>query len=257
MLREQSLTNASPTEDVPRARPRLQPRCSGHKVEEEKKELEKRTPSSIPPLRGRVRTRPKFCCLGFCACFFRSAFPEGEGCGGFAVDVLQLSGGGIIPHRTAAVCPGEGARKGGGEGGETQRGDLERSTAPTPKGCEAFHSPLLFLKGGGRKHKPCSQSSSFESSPASSPQAAELQPACAYIFIYIRASVRAASRDGLMGSGSSAGRPRPPRTAPRGRSASAPRCAPPQLLARSKERGEAQKGRTEGKSLPRPPPPSL
>lgn len=228
-------------------------------MEEEKKELEKRTPSSIPPLRGRVRTRPKFCCLGFCACFFSVSFPRRRGMWGFCCRCPPAERGWDNPAPNRCGLPGGGGteRGWGGEGRETQRGDLERSTALTPKGCEAFHSPLLFLKGGGRKHKPCSQSSSFESSPASSPQAAELQPACAYIFIYIRASVRAASRDGLMGSGSSAGRPRPPRTAPRGRSASAPRCAPPQLLARSKERGEAQKGRTEGKSLPRPPPPSL
>lgn len=151
MLREQSLTNASPTEDVPRARPRLQPRCSGHKVEEEKKELEKRTPSSIPPLRGRVRTRPKFCCLGFCACFFRSAFPEGEGCGGFAVDVLQLSGGGIIPHRTAAVCPGEGARKGGGEGGgNTERGSGEVHCSHTER-VRSFSFSFIVFKGRREK----------------------------------------------------------------------------------------------------------
>lgn len=222
-----------------------------------KKELEKRTPSSIPPLRGRVRTRPKFCCLGFCPCFFSVSFPRRRGMWGFCCRCPPAERGWDNPAPNRSGLPGGGGTERGWGGGETRRGDLERSTAPTPKGCEAFHSPLLFLKGGGRKHKPCSQSSSFESSPASSPQAAELQPACAYIFIYIRASVRAASRDGLMGSGSSAGRPRPPRTAPRGRSASAPRCAPPQLLARSKERGEAQKGRTEGKSLPRPPPPSL
>lgn len=252
MLREQSLTNASPTEDVPRARPRLQPRCSGHKVEEEKKELEKRTPSSIPPLRGRVRTRPKFCCLGFCACFFSVSFPRRRGMWGFCCRCPPAERGWDNPAPNRCGLPGGGGtEKGWGGGGESQRGDLERSTAPTPKGCEAFHSPLLFLKGGGRKHKPCSQSSSFESSPASSPQAAELQPACAYIFIYIRASVRAASRDGLMGSGSSAGRPRPPRTAPRGRSASAPRCAPlRRSFWRGAKRGERHKreGRRESPS---------
>lgn len=220
-------------------------------MEEEKKSWRNAPRAPSRPYAGASARGQSFVVWGSARVFFRSAFPEGEGCGGFAVDVLQLSGGGIIPHRTAAVCPGEGARKGGGEGGETQRGDLERSTALTPKGCEAFHSPLLFLKGGGRKHKPCSQSSSFESSPASSPQAAELQPACAYIFNYIRASVRAASRDGLMGSGSSAGRPRPPRTAPRGRSASAPRCAPlRRSFWRGAKRGERHKreGRRESPS---------
>lgn len=208
-----------------------------------------------------TRARPheaKVLLFGVLRVFFSVSFPRRRGMWGFCCRCPPAERGWDNPAPNRCGLPGGGGtEKGWGGGGESQRGDLERSTAPTPKGCEAFHSPLLFLKGGGRKHKPCSQSSSFESSPASSPQAAELQPACAYIFIYIRASVRAASRDGLMGSGSSAGRPRPPRTAPRGRSASAPRCAPPQLLARSKERGEAQKGRTEGKSLPRPPPPSL
>lgn len=257
MLREQSLTNASPREDVPRARPRLQPRrCSERNVEEEKRAGE--TQPELHPAPERVRPHEaKVLLFGVLRVFFRSAFPEEEGFGGFAVDVLQLSGGGINPHRTAAVCPGEGAWEGGGKR-EKERGSGEVHCSHTER-VRSFSFSFIIFKG--RKVK--TQTLQPVLPPLKALQPLPRKPpnfsprVCIYIFIYVRASVRAASRDGLMGSGSSAGRPRPPRTAPRGRSASAPRCAPPQLLARSKERGEAQKGRTEGKSLPRPPPPSL
>lgn len=83
--------------------------------------------------------------------FFRSAFPEGEGCGGFAVDVLQLSRGGIIPHRTAAVCPGEGARKGGGEGGgNTERGSGEVHCSHTER-VRSFSFSFIVFKGRREK----------------------------------------------------------------------------------------------------------
>lgn len=151
MLREQSLTNASPTEDVPRARPRLQPRCSGHKVEEEKKELEKRTPSSIPPLRGRVRTRPKFCCLGFCACFFSVSFPRRRGMWGFCCRCPPAERGWDNPAPNRCGLPGGGGtERGWGGEGNTERGSGEVHCSHTER-VRSFSFSFIIFKGRREK----------------------------------------------------------------------------------------------------------